>query len=467
MRNVGSHLREKKALILFLVGILLPAFSLFSQIPLKKRPEPPLTRILFVFDCSKSMSGKWNSDKKINIARHFLSSTVDSLEKVKHVQMALRVFGHQSPVPPQDCSDSRLEVPFGPNNAGAIKHILHYLVPKGTTPIARSLALAAKDFPPCDNCRNVIVLITDGIEACDGDPCGVSQDLQKKGIILRPFVIGIGEDPQFRKTYNCVGRYYDAADEKEFNNVLKVVIREALDRTTAQVNLLDSYGNPTETNVNMTFYDVVSGKVMANYYQTINNRGNPDTIYLDPLVTYRLVVNTLPPVTVDSIHVFPHKHTIIPVDAPQGSLMVTSSNIFREQKVVVREHDGKDIVNVQNINEKEKYITGKYDLEVLVLPRMKVTVEIKQSTTTTVEIPDPGLVNVFFPKEGYASLYKLTPAGQEWVANLKNNVTRQSLDLLPGDYIVVYRPKYSKSIEYTREKKFKLDSGQSLTVRFF
>ncbi len=451
----------------FFLFFLVTGSTVFPQIPLKKRPEPPLTRILFIFDCSKSMSGKWNSDKKINIARHFLASTVDSLQNVHHVQMALRVFGHQSPVPPQDCSDSRLEVPFGPNNAGAIKHILNYLIPKGTTPIARSLALAPKDFPPCDNCRNVIVLITDGIEACDGDPCAVSRELQKKGIILRPFVIGIGEDPEFRKTYHCVGRFYDAADEKEFSSVLKVVIREALDRTTAQVNLLDSYGNPTETNVNLTFYDEMSGKVMGNFYHTINNRGNPDTLYLDPLVTYRLVVRTLPPVTVDSIHVYPRKHTIIPVDAPQGSLQVTSSNTFRDSRIVVRRHGGREIVNVQKINEKERYLTGSYDIEVLVLPRMKVTVEIKQSTTTSVEIPQPGLINVFFPKEGYASLYQLNGNRQEWVVNLKDNVTRQALDLLPGDYIIVYRPRYSKSIEYTREKKFKLQSGQSLTIRFF
>ena len=443
-------------------------FPAAAQVPLRKRPEPPLTRILFVFDCSKSMAGKWNSDKKINIARRFLAATVDSLAGLRHVEMALRVFGHQSPVPPQDCSDSRLEVPFGPNNAGAIKHKLSYLIPKGTTPIARSLALTEHDFPPCDNCRNVVVLITDGIEACDGDPCAVSQEMQKKGIILRPFVIGIGEDPQFRQTYHCVGRFYDAADEKEFSRVLKVVVRQALDRTTAQVNLLDSYGNPTETNVNMTFYDRLSGKVMANFYHTINNRGVPDTIYLDPLVTYRLVVHTLPPVTVDSVRVYPHKHTIIAVDAPQGVLRVVSaSTAWKDRQVIVRRHGQGETVNVQNLNAKEKYLVGKYDLEVLVLPRMKVTVEVAQSTTTTVEIPEPGLINIFFPKEGYASLYLMQGREQEWVTNLRNDVVRQSVYLLPGDYIIVYRPKYSKSIEYTREKKFKVVSGQSQTIRFF
>ncbi len=414
------------------------------------------------------MAGKWNSDKKINIARHILSSAVDSLALIPHTQMALRVFGFQSPVPPQDCSDTRLVVPFGPNNAKAIKHRLQYLIPKGTTPIAHSLELTARDFPPCTNCRNVVVLITDGIEACDGDPCEVSSRLQKKGIILKPFVIGIGEDPNFRKTYNCVGRYYDATDEKQFHDVLNIVIREALDRTTAQVNLLDAYGNPTETNVNMTFYDMVSGKVKANYYHTINFRGKPDTIMLDPLVTYRLVVHTLPPVVKDSIRVFPHKHTVIAVDAPQGSLHLTAnSSRLKDRQFIVRKHGGCGIINVQKLNETEKYLTGKYDLEVLVLPRLSLTVDIKQSTTTTVNIPEPGLLNVVFPKSGYASLYQINGNEQVWVTNFKKDVTTQTLYLLPGDYILVYRPEFSKSILYTRTKKVYIKSGSSQTVRFY
>jgi len=75
------------------------------------------TRILFVFDASQSMAGYWESDQKINIARDFPVNVIDSLENLKNVRMALRVYGHQSPVPPQDCRDSKLEVPFDVNNA--------------------------------------------------------------------------------------------------------------------------------------------------------------------------------------------------------------------------------------------------------------------------------------------------------------------------------------------------------------
>lgn len=145
-----------------------------------KKKEVPVTRILFVFDASRSMSGAWDSDVKINIARRLLIDIIDSLQYQEKVQMGLRIYGHQSPVPPQDCEDTKLEVPIGKNNASVIRQKLRYIEPKGTTPIAYSLERAAGDFPPCAECRNIIILITDGIEACEGDPCEVSNQNRKK-----------------------------------------------------------------------------------------------------------------------------------------------------------------------------------------------------------------------------------------------------------------------------------------------
>jgi Ca-activated chloride channel family protein len=157
------------------------------------------TRILFVFDGSQSMSGYWESDMKINIARNFLLHVVDSLETLPNVQMGLRVYGHQSPVVLQDCKDTKLEVTFDINNAHKIRQKLRFVKPRGNTPIAYSLDQCAEDFPPCTDCRNIVIMITDGIEECGGDPCEVSRRLQSKGITLKPFIIGIGIDLQCRQ----------------------------------------------------------------------------------------------------------------------------------------------------------------------------------------------------------------------------------------------------------------------------
>ena len=211
---------------------------------------------------------------KINIARKLLTNLLDSLENVENMEMGLRVYGHLYQYPPQVCNDSKLLVPFGSNGISEIKRKLPTLVPKGTTPIAYALEQAGYDFPDCDNCRNIIILITDGKEECDGDPCAVSRSLQKKGIALKPFVIGIGMD--FEEAFDCVGTYFDASSEKEFNEALNVVISQALNATTAQVNLLDEAGRPTETNVPMTFYDHFSGLVKYSFIHTLNHKGLPD-----------------------------------------------------------------------------------------------------------------------------------------------------------------------------------------------
>lgn len=449
--------------------------SVFSQNGKGLEPpkiKPQTTRILFVFDASNSMSGLWESDIKINIARKVLISIIDTLETKENVQMALRVYGHQSPVPPQDCSDTRLEVPFGNNNASVIRQKLRYINPKGTTPIANSLTKATSDFVPCSNCRNIIILISDGIEACDGDPCVVSDSLQKIGIALKPFIIGIGIDENFAKTFECMGHFYNAKHEENFKEFMGIVISQALNSTTSQINLLDEKGLPTETNVNMTFYNRQSGQVLYNYYHTINNRGNPDTLVLDPLVTYRIAIHTLPPVWIDSMKVETGKHTIAAVDAPMGTLIVKSSGaeVYRDLSFRVYFPGSTQLINSQKLSSTERYLKGRYDIEIPVLPRLIIqNVEIKQSTTTTVEIPRPGLVTLLATIPGYGSIYKIKENGiQEWIYNLSlYNSKSESIYLLPGNYVAVFRSANAKQSIYTLSRKFEIKSGASLALELY
>jgi Ca-activated chloride channel homolog len=432
-----------------------------------EKPTPPENRILFIFDASQSMNGNWESDKKINIARKYLTQLIDSLEKLENVKLALRVYGHQKDVPPQDCNDTKLEVPFKDNNAPEIRQKLRYISPRGTTPIANSLTLAESDFPPCSNCRNIIILITDGIEACDGDPCQASMALQKKGIVLKPFIIGIGIDPNFEKTFECVGQFYNTPNEQKFVEILDVVITKALNSTTAQVNLLDTYGKPTETDVNITFFDSISGKVRYNFVHSFNYKGNPDTLVIDPLVTYNLVVQTIPAVRKTGVKLSEGNHNIIGIETPQGVLHIFShgSSIYKDLKVLIRESGKSEIINIHTCGQKEKYLVGKYDLEILSLPRIIVNdVAIDQSSTTKVEIPKPGITNFSIPSAGFASLYQETSDTLKWIYNFDQQNTRPSLVLQPGDYRVIYRPKNTKESVYTIKKQFTVKSGSSNSI---
>lgn len=466
----SSIWQNKRSLHVFIFITLLIFQNSFSQPTAEPVRKKSKNRILFIFDASQSMGGTWEKNKKIDIARNILIGMIDSLEKVDQVQLALRVYGHQSPVPPQDCSDSKLEVPFGPGTAPKIRQKLRYLEPRGTTPLAKSLELSVQDFPACDDCRNIVILITDGIEACDGDPCVVSQNLQKKGITLKPFIIGIGIDLNFKESFSCIGTYYNAPKEEKFKEVLTAAITQVLNSTTAQVNLLDAYGHPTETNVNMTFYNTVSGRVMHNYMHTINFRGNPDTIILDPLITYRLTVNTIPPVYVDSFKISPGKHNIIAVDAPQGNLVIRTENgsQYRDVVCIIRKAGTMETLNYQQMFRTEKYLTGKYDIEIPVLPRINLSnIEISQSTTTTVKVPQPGLITFLMPSTGFGSLYlRQNGKDMQWVYNFNKDIRNEVLSLQPGTYTAVFRPGGAKSTLYTITRTFDVLPGTSKVIDF-
>ena len=253
----------------------------------------PTNRILFIFDDSYSMYAPWNSNIKIEVSKRIMGEFLDSLKSIPNLELALRCYGHQTFIKPvRDCKDSKLEIPFAPTaiNALKIKQRIQKLEPLGTTPIAYSLGECASDFTPCSNCRNIIILITDGIEECGGDPCKARQKLMEKGIVFKPFIIGIGLSPEQIKTFECVGDYYDFDNASTLSNINSIISKQKLNKTSAQVNLLDSKSLPTETNVNTTFYNTKTGNYVYNYIHTLNKLNNPDTLYLDDFPTYKILV---------------------------------------------------------------------------------------------------------------------------------------------------------------------------------
>ncbi len=459
----------KFRIIFIAITVSLAYNSVAQNQPPEVKKTTPLTRILFIFDASQSMLGRWQSDTKFNIAKRIVSEMLDSVANLKNTEFALRVYGHQYQYPPQVCSDTKLEVAFAPGNTGKIKSRLRTITPRGTTPLAFSLEQSAKDFPPCANCRNIVVLITDGMEECSGDPCAVSRMLQKNGIILKPFIIGIGQD--FNLAFNCIGTYFDATNEKDLRKALNVVISQALNSTTLQVNLLDESGRPTETDAGMTFTDLYSGKVKYNFIHTMNNRGLPDTLVIDPLITYRVDIHTLPPVVIDTLRITPGKHTVVATDAPQGYLqlkMAGVSNASKGLQSIIRKSGSFQTLNIQNFGETEKYITGKYDMEVLSLPRITLNdIVINQSHTTTIEIPEPGIAVFRKSFNGYGTLLLNDKNKLTRIYELNESLTLETLYLQPGSYRIIFRPKNSRSTLYTVEQSFIIESGKTTDIQLY
>lgn len=457
-----AHSRKLLSLCLLCV-LAVPAFAQKT-----KEKKPQLTRILFVMDASNSMNAFWENEPKINASRRILLEALKPIESAPNTELALRLYGHQTRIEPgkQDCDDTKLEVPFGPHQGDAIRRTMNEVRCLGTTPIARSLEKAAGDFPD-NSSRNVIILITDGIEACDEDPCAVSRALQAKGVILKPFVIGIGLEDMGKFSLKCVGNYYDANTPEMFDRVLRVVIDQALNATTTQLLLVADDSKPTETNVPVTFYDQKTGQQRYNFVHTMNLRNEPDTINIDPVFTYRVVAHTLPPSVKENVTIEAGRHNVIALAAGQGDLelRIDGSATAEEVQCVVRKHGDMTTLNAQRMNTTKRYRTGVYDLEILTLPRTNIPdVSIKQSATTPVRIPRSGTLNVNAAAAGHGAIFVKDGSELRWVVDLLSTDAHNQIRLQPGEYKVIYRSANAHQTAFSIEKDVTITSGQAINL---
>lgn len=431
--------------------------------------QEQMTRILFILDASNSMNAKWGAQTRIDAAKELLAKTVDDISDIPNLEIGLRVYGHQSPITAtfQDCNDTKLEVPFGKDNFGQVKARIKSIQAKGTTPIARSLEAAAGDFPD-NTSRNIIILITDGLEACDNDPCVIAKKLKDKGVNVTPFVIGLGMDLSYLEKFNCIGTYADAETKEAFTKVLENIVSKALLNTTVQINLNDINKSPKETDVTMFLYEAGTTNLKYTYTHTINKFGHPDTLIIDPKLKYDLVVNTTPRVEKKNISIQRNVHNTIIVDAPQGYLKIRFSNADRQYQIDARiMQTGSNItLNTQKISETDKYIVGKYDLEILTLPRIYITTDIEQSSTSTINISAPGFLNYNSGQAVVGQIFSQNSNGSwDWVCNLNENSRTGQWQLQPGAYRIVYRQSQLKSSTYTMEQNFRINSNKTVSLK--
>lgn len=453
--------------LLIVLLLLVGSFTMGQNTKQIKADKPLKTRLLFVFDGSLSMYGRWQSQQKVAVARRLLIHMVDSLDNVENIEMALRVYGDQYSVPPQICEDSRLLVPFSNGNAKKITAALNRIVPKGTTPIAYALEQAANDFTPCDNCKNVLILITDGIEECNGDPCAVSLLLQNKGIMLQPFVIGVGKN--FEEAFNCIGTYIEAKGEQDFSKALKAVITQALHQSTAQVNLLNKKGEPKTTNLVVSFYDQTTNQLKYHFVHTLNGFNVPDTIFVEPRTIYKVVVSSIPAVTKDSILIEKGVHNTIVLDVPMGRMNLElkgKEKSISGLQAIIRKQGTSETLHIQYFGNTGNYLCGLYQVEVLSLPRMLIdSVEISENKTTNIQIPGPGIVLIKKSSPGYGAIHRELKDGLELIYNLReNNNQAESLYLLPGKYRLSFRSKFKNTTVSTQEVRFEVKTGETISL---
>ncbi|KGM87431.1 Mg-chelatase subunit ChlD [Roseovarius mucosus DSM 17069] len=154
---------------------------------------------ILVLDGSGSMWAQLPEGRsRIEVARDVLDDFLSARDPA--LPLGVISYGHNRR---GDCTDIETIAPVGPQDARALGQRLRGLVPRGKTPLADALRRAAAEIPRTAEEAD-IVLITDGLETCGGDPCAVAAELAAQGIPIRAHVVGFGLTEGEVKQIGCV-----------------------------------------------------------------------------------------------------------------------------------------------------------------------------------------------------------------------------------------------------------------------
>jgi Ca-activated chloride channel family protein len=183
----------------------------------------PSSSLVLVLDVSGSMRGKVGGETKILGARRVLGKLIEDLPDGRPV--GLFAYGHRRA---DDCTDIEQVAPLAPLDRKALRGAIEKLQPKGKTPITGALVAAIRALDG-QSAGGTVVVVTDGLETCSGDPCAAVRAARAKnsGFVLH--VIGLDVSKEDVSSLECAaqaggGLYLAAADAGELSAALSKAV---------------------------------------------------------------------------------------------------------------------------------------------------------------------------------------------------------------------------------------------------
>ncbi|WP_230530787.1 vWA domain-containing protein [Microvirga roseola] len=178
---------------------------------------------VLVIDASNSMWGRIDGQPKMAIARDAVTALVEALPK--GTRLGVVAYGHRRS---GDCEDIEVALPVGPVDSSKVQAVAGRLTPRGKTPITASLKEAANLLEAGK--PGSIIILTDGVETCKGDPCALAEELKRKNAGLVAHVIGFDVSAVERPKLACIaertgGTFLAAANAGELGEALKATTK--------------------------------------------------------------------------------------------------------------------------------------------------------------------------------------------------------------------------------------------------
>jgi len=246
-----QHIREKKTVFKLEVedilrlndeGVSTEVIKAMSapapSVPAPKKTTPPAQTamatgkrdVLLIIDASASMAGKTTDGYiKIDVAKEILNRLIQGL--ADDLNVGLLAYGHRySAKHPQTCEDIELVAPVALTDKSLLADKVRSMLPRGKTPITTSLIKAAEVLRQLGGDREkVVVLVTDGLETCGGDPLQAAATLKGLGVELKFYVIGFDLTTEEVAAIRAIavagdGEYRNARDAAELADVFGKVV---------------------------------------------------------------------------------------------------------------------------------------------------------------------------------------------------------------------------------------------------
>jgi len=177
--------------------------------------------ILLVLDLSSSMADAIDGTPKIEIARMVLREIIEEMPEASTV--GLRTF--------KGCGQSDLLVPLQPLDRELLAAEVGVLETGSKTPLAYTIGEITEDLRDLEG-PHLVILVTDGMETCGGDPVAAAGALAESGadILFRlvgydPRSAGEAARQQFLEITAAAGGYYvDAQSADELLDALRTAL---------------------------------------------------------------------------------------------------------------------------------------------------------------------------------------------------------------------------------------------------
>lgn len=188
-------------------------------------PALAAERAIIVLDGSGSMWAQIEGKARITIARETLASVLDDLPG--DLELGFMTYGHREK---GNCGDIEMLVEPAGGTGAAIAAAADAINPKGMTPISDAVRLAAEDLQFTEQ-KATVILITDGLETCEVDPCALAADLENRGIDFTTHVLGFGLSDEEGQQVACLaentgGQYLSANDGAALVDALTTAVAQ-------------------------------------------------------------------------------------------------------------------------------------------------------------------------------------------------------------------------------------------------